>query len=87
MAQLQLLSRMVNSDVIDSSSFYYTEHGDLRYSYRDKFMASHTLTIRPTKGLDIAMGESIIYSDELEYSLPDSDYIFPTGGSLLKQTK
>jgi len=57
----------LNSDVIDSSSFYYTEHGDLRYSYRNKFMASHTLTIRPTKGLDIALGESIIYSDELEY--------------------
>jgi len=62
----------LNSDVIDSSSFYYTEHGDIRYSYRNKYMASHTLTIRPTKGLDIALGESIIYSDELEilYLIP-----------------
>jgi len=57
----------LNSDVIDSSSFYYTEHGDLRYFYRNKFLASHTLTIRPTKGLDLALGESIIYSDELEF--------------------
>ena len=57
----------LNSDVIDSSSFYYTEHGDLRFAYRDKYLASHTLTIRPTRGLDIALGESIIYSDELEF--------------------
>ncbi len=57
----------LNSDVIDSSSFYYTEQGDLRYSYRNKFLASHTLTIRPTTGLDLALGESIIYSDELEF--------------------
>jgi hypothetical protein len=57
----------LSSDVIDSTSFYYTEHGDLRFEYRDKFLASHTLTIRPTRGLDIALGESIIYSDELEY--------------------
>ena len=58
----------LNSDVIDSSSFYYTEHGDLRFSYRNKFMASHTLTIRPTRGLDIALGESIVYSDQLEHA-------------------
>ena len=57
----------LNSDVVDSSSFYYTEHGDLRFSYIDKFIASHTLTIRPTKGLDISIGESIVYSDQLEY--------------------
>ncbi len=45
-------------------------------------MASHTLTIRPTRGLDISIGESIIYSDQLEYSLSDSDYIFPLSRSL-----
>ncbi len=71
-----------HSDVIDSSSFYYTEQGDLRFSFRNKYLASHTLTIRPTRGLDIALGESIIYSDELEYSISDSDYFFPTGRSL-----
>ena len=57
----------LNSDVIDSSDFYYTEQGDIRFSYRNKYLASHTLTIRPTKGLDIALGESIIYSDQLQF--------------------
>lgn len=62
----------LNSDVIDTSDLYYTEHDDLRYSYRNKYLASHTLTIRPTRGLDISLGESIIYSDELEvlYLIP-----------------
>ena len=55
------------SDVIDSSSIYYTDDGTERFLYRDKYIASHTLTFYPTKGLDISIGESIVYADELEF--------------------
>ena len=55
------------SDVIDTTSFYYTETGTRRYQFRDKYLASHTLTIKPTKGLDISLGESIVYSDKLQF--------------------
>jgi len=54
------------SDVVDSNSFYPVYNDGLRFLYRDKFLASHTLTITPLKGLDISLGESIIYSDKFE---------------------
>ncbi|MBE0571024.1 MAG: hypothetical protein IH618_05715 [Ignavibacteriaceae bacterium] len=62
----------LSSDVVDTTSFYYTETGSLGYQYRNKYLASHTLTIRPTRGLDISIGESIVYADQLEilYLIP-----------------
>lgn len=60
------------SDVIDSTDIYYSEIGGPRFSFREKFIASHTLTLRPFKGLDVSLGESIVYSDKLEilYLIP-----------------
>ncbi len=60
------------SDVIDSSSFYYTRTGSIKFSFREKYIASHSLFIRPTKGLKISIGESIVYGDKLEvlYLIP-----------------
>jgi len=62
----------LSSDVVDSSDIYYTETGTERISFRKKFIASHTLFIRPTKGLKLSIGESIVYSDDLEimYLIP-----------------
>lgn len=62
----------LSSDVVDSTDIYYTESGSERFSFRKKFIASHTLFIRPLKGLKLSIGESIIYSDELEiaYLIP-----------------
>jgi len=57
----------LSSDVVDSSSFYYIQTGSQSFSFRKKFIASHTLFIRPTMGLKLSIGESIIYSDELEF--------------------
>lgn len=54
------------SDIVDSNSFYPLYNNGQRFLFRDKFLASHTLTITPLKGLDISLGESIIYSDKLE---------------------
>lgn len=58
----------LSSDIIDSSDIYSTSFGDSRFRFRDKYLASHTLTIKPIKGLNISVGESIIYSDQLEIS-------------------
>ena len=62
----------LSSDVVDSTNIYYTETGTERLSFRKKFIASHTLFIRPLKGLKLSIGESIIYSDDLEiaYLIP-----------------
>ena len=62
----------LSSDVVDSSDIYYTETGTERISFRKKFIASHTLFIRPTNGLKLSIGESIVYSDDLEimYLIP-----------------
>jgi len=59
----------LSSDFVDSSASYPTSFvGKRREIFRNKFLASHTLTLTPSKGLDISLGESIIYSDKLEIS-------------------
>ncbi len=59
------------SDVVDSNEVYSSlrlgKEND-RILYREKFLASHSLTLTPTCGLDVSIGESIIYSDRLEIS-------------------
>ena len=62
----------LNSDVIDSASSYPTFINTIigdstRVVLRNKYMVSHTLTITPVKGLDISLGESLIYSDKFEF--------------------
>ncbi len=59
----------LSSDVIDSNEVYASRReGRDRIIYRSKYLASHTLTVTPLEGLDISLGESIIYSDRLEIS-------------------
>lgn len=59
----------LNSDIIDSAASYSTYiTGRQRDIYRNKYLASHTLTLTPLNGLDISIGESIVYSDKLEIS-------------------
>ncbi|MGE5400349.1 MAG: hypothetical protein ACM3S2_08085 [Ignavibacteriales bacterium] len=61
----------LNSDVVDSQATYASYRPGQSYdrvSFRQKFLASHSLNIRPVKGLDVTLGESIIYSDRLEVS-------------------
>lgn len=57
----------LSSGILDSSSIFYNQTGGISFSFTDKFIASHTLIITPFKGLDISLGESIIYDEELEY--------------------
>ena len=65
----------LNSNIIDSNRTYgtgNTVYGGERQFFVRKFMATHSLQIKPVKGLDIALGESIVYSDRLEVG-----YLFP----------
>lgn len=57
------------SDVVDSAVLYnsYIE-GHPRTVYRDKFMASHSFIIHPMRGLSVAIGESIVYADQLKFA-------------------
>jgi hypothetical protein len=58
----------LNSNVIDSAKFNEYK----RDIYINKYFAWHSLIVTPLKGLDISLGESIIYSDRLEliYLMP-----------------
>ncbi len=60
------------SDVIDSNATYFHKTGGERIVYREKYIASHTLSVKPTKGLTLSLGESIVYADKFEFS-----YLFP----------
>ncbi len=58
----EYLHGWLNSNVIDSSRSYYT--GDTyRIVYRNKFIAANLFTFTPWRGLDLSVGNSIIYSD------------------------
>jgi hypothetical protein len=58
----------LRSDVVDSTEIYKTQTGTDRILFREKYLASHTLTLTPLRGLDFSLGESIVYSDRLEFA-------------------
>ena len=64
----------LSSTVIDSLKLE-AYHRDI---YREKFIAWHSLTLTPLMGLDISLGESVVYSDKLElvYLMPVMVYYF-----------
>ncbi len=58
----------LQSDVIDSTRIFPTLiEGQNSIQFRPKFLASHTIIITPKKGLDISLGESVIYDNQLEF--------------------
>ena len=60
----------LNSNIPDSSLSYFTNSGridnDFRLVFVQKFLATHSIEVQPMKGLDIALGESIVYSDKMD---------------------
>lgn len=65
----------LNSTIIDSNRTYNTgvsPFGGRREFFLRKFMAQHSLTFMPIKGLDITIGESMVYSDRF-----DAGYLIP----------
>lgn len=67
----------LNSDVIDSSLSYYTNGSSLEPIFREvdrpRYMAADMVEITATRGVNISLGESVIYSDRgplLIYLIP-----------------
>lgn len=61
----------LQSNIIDSARSYNTGtglYGSSRQFYHPKFIAHHSLTVTPVNGLDVSIGESIIYSDQLNFA-------------------
>ncbi|HVO73323.1 MAG TPA: hypothetical protein VMT35_04825 [Ignavibacteriaceae bacterium] len=58
----------LSSNVLDSAQIAEYK----RDIYRAKYFAWHALNVKPLKGLDLSIGESIIYSDKIEvaYLMP-----------------
>jgi hypothetical protein len=60
----------LNSNITDSSLSYLNNSGrlnnDKRILFVQKFMATHSIQITPMNGLNLAIGESIIYSDKMD---------------------
>jgi hypothetical protein len=59
-----------NSNIADSSLSYFTNTGridnDFRLVFVQKYLATHSIEIEAMKGLNIAIGESIVYSDKMD---------------------
>src|SRR5829696_7626837 len=67
----------LQSTIIDSLQSYNTGTGVIegrKEIYRSKYIAHHSINITPVKGLQIAIGESMVYSDKLNigYLVPAS---------------
>jgi hypothetical protein len=65
----------LNSAIVDTARTYPT--GNIIFDGRreffiSKFLATHSVQITPARGLDISLGESMVYSDRL-----DVGYLFP----------
>ncbi len=59
----------LHSALIDSSTIRKTlvDNRD-SYSQREKYIAAHIVSIYPLKNLSISLGESMIYSDKIEFA-------------------
>lgn len=51
------------SEVIDSTRSYYTNNGDYRAVFRQKYIAANLYTFMPFNRLNLSVGNAIIYSD------------------------
>jgi hypothetical protein len=67
----------LNSNVVDSSRSYLANSSALTPIFREvdhvKYMAAHMVEFTPTRGVDISLGESVVYSDKgplLLYLIP-----------------
>ena len=60
----------LNSNITDSSLSYFTNtdriDNDFRLVFVQKYLATHSIEVQAMKGLNIAIGESIVYSDKMD---------------------
>jgi hypothetical protein len=65
------------SNVIDSTRYYVNNLGVKEYRMTNKFIAANMFTFTPIRGLDLSIGNSIIYAEEtvqLAYFIPFAFY-------------
>jgi hypothetical protein len=65
----------LNSKIVDSARTYGTDNsvfGGERQVFIPKFLSTHSILIKAMKGLDVSIGESVVYSDRL-----DVGYLIP----------
>jgi len=60
----------LNSNIADSNLSYFTNTGrienDFRLVFVQKYLATHSIEVQAMKGLNISIGESIVYSDKMD---------------------
>lgn len=75
--ELNFFHGWLTSNVIDSTDYYVQNTGEKSYRYRNKYIASNMLTFKFVDGLDVSLGNSIIYAErniQLAYLLPLAFY-------------
>jgi hypothetical protein len=67
----------LNSNMVDSSRSYFTNSSSIQNFYRTvdhaKYMAAHMIEFTPGRGINVSLGESVVYSDRgplLIYMIP-----------------
>jgi len=67
----------LNSNIADSSRSYFTNSSAIQNYYRTvdhaKYMAAHMIEFTPARGINVSLGESVVYSDRgplLIYMIP-----------------
>jgi hypothetical protein len=74
--QFEYLHGVLHSGLIDTANSYRTVnlgvYGGQRFKMIPKYFVSHSLRMRLAKGLHVAVGESVVYSDKIQpgYWLP-----------------
>ena len=61
--ELNYFHGFLTSNVLDSTDYYVGEDNELRYRYRNKYLAANMVTITPVSGLNIGLGNSIVYAE------------------------
>jgi hypothetical protein len=54
----------LNSQLIDSTTVNHINSLRMQYEYRSKYLATHSVTFRPSKKVSFLIGESVVYSDK-----------------------
>lgn len=79
--RLKYIFGWLNSKIIDSNYYYYSNPGskinEIRYNFIEKFFVANLLSFEPNKFLKLSIGNSIIYSGKssrLEMFLPLAFY-------------
>lgn len=68
--RFEYLHGVLHSGLIDTANSYRTQnlgvYGGQRFKLIPKYLITHSLNMRLTKGLNLSVGESVVYSDKLQ---------------------